>query len=210
MPCNYPSYCSTCRIAGKGNICNKPGHVVKSAPTRWRAPKKNNLKAWKQITDGDIWWDQSAIDKKKKKQYQWRFENHQKVSRIRERNKALPRVLRTLFPNRKQRKLIEKERQKVAFCRAGIDSDLYIVPAMVDPETLQVNGWNSNALGYLCIHVKDVVEQGWPHSFTCISTDEILMHISEHSEAGHKIPRNVIDKIIHDPRKFGVDNSHQS
>lgn len=72
-------YCVECRIAQKSAgwdeatetvICSRR-HPMKMAGSRWRAPKKNNHKAWKQIAAGDIWWDKSAIDKKNHKQYLW-------------------------------------------------------------------------------------------------------------------------------------------
>lgn len=38
--------------------CQKP---LINMGTRWRAPKKRNDKAWKQISAGNIWWNKKVI-----------------------------------------------------------------------------------------------------------------------------------------------------
>ena len=35
-----------------------------SMGTRWRAPKKNNIKAWKKLANGQRLWDDKAVQRK--------------------------------------------------------------------------------------------------------------------------------------------------
>lgn len=58
-----PSVCIDCRKANKGIACTIEGHRVFSLHYKWRAPKKNNAKAWRMIADGDVWWDKKAVAK---------------------------------------------------------------------------------------------------------------------------------------------------
>jgi len=53
--------CFDCRIANKGARCScaKPMHCM---GTKWRAPKKNDIKAWKRVISGHRLWDQRAIE----------------------------------------------------------------------------------------------------------------------------------------------------
>lgn len=70
---NYTYACNICRIARKGHsdLCAK-GHTMKSMGKHWRAPKKNNRKAWQRVASGDALWDdrckqRSAALKKRKR-----------------------------------------------------------------------------------------------------------------------------------------------
>jgi hypothetical protein len=40
--------------------CNKS---LINMGTRWRAPRKKDNRSWSKILNGDIWWDQKALDK---------------------------------------------------------------------------------------------------------------------------------------------------
>lgn len=57
--------CLRCRIAWKAGtiVCTRCGVTGLNMGTKWRAPKANNLKAWKQIAEGVYWWDEKAIAK---------------------------------------------------------------------------------------------------------------------------------------------------
>lgn len=54
--------CPICRLVTVG--CEHEKLVVSS---KWRAPSKNNDRAWKRIEAGEIWWDRNAITRKAKK-----------------------------------------------------------------------------------------------------------------------------------------------
>lgn len=53
--------CFNCRIANKGAHCSC-GQSMHYMGTKWRAPKKNNIKAWKHILNGHIWWNKRAVE----------------------------------------------------------------------------------------------------------------------------------------------------
>lgn len=45
-------------------ICPSCREPMRGMYYNWRAPKKNNTKAWAMIAAGDIWWDKKHVDKK--------------------------------------------------------------------------------------------------------------------------------------------------
>jgi hypothetical protein len=53
---NLKHVCVACRRVHKHPFACEHGPSV-IYPSRWRAPRKNDTKAWKRITAGDIWWD---------------------------------------------------------------------------------------------------------------------------------------------------------
>lgn len=60
MPSRSPSVCVVCRTSFKGG--SGCGHEKIYMSHKWRAPKKDNDKAWKMIEAGDIWWDKKAVE----------------------------------------------------------------------------------------------------------------------------------------------------
>lgn len=64
MPSNSTFACVFCRLALKsaGN-CRECGAPLKNMGKHWRAPKKNNLKAWKRVASGEIWWEEIYVVK---------------------------------------------------------------------------------------------------------------------------------------------------
>lgn len=66
---NSISVCVPCRFAAKQTWkCPHCGLEMAYAGRKWRAPKKNNDRAWKMIAAGDWLWDKMAIDSKAVKQ----------------------------------------------------------------------------------------------------------------------------------------------
>lgn len=52
--------CVKCKTVSLVSNC---GHeTILVVNSKWRAPKKSNRKAWKEIAAGNIWWDHKAID----------------------------------------------------------------------------------------------------------------------------------------------------
>lgn len=63
MPSNAVYACVTCRVANKGGACGR-GHEMRYMGARWRAPRKNDKKAWQRVADGDLLWDDRAVARK--------------------------------------------------------------------------------------------------------------------------------------------------
>lgn len=60
--------CIECRIAQKRNPHCPRGHDMIWMGRFWRAPKKNNIKAWQRVAQGDKLWDHKAIERKAKRE----------------------------------------------------------------------------------------------------------------------------------------------
>lgn len=56
--------CIICRVALKGSGQCPGGHASMYMGTRWRAPKKNNIKAWKKLANGQPLWDDKSVQRK--------------------------------------------------------------------------------------------------------------------------------------------------
>lgn len=52
VPCR-----STARARGGRHVCPGCGADMVARPYRWRAPRRDNLRAWARIARGDWWWD---------------------------------------------------------------------------------------------------------------------------------------------------------
>lgn len=75
MPSNSAYACFRCRIAWKAGPthCTRCGVAATYMGTRWRAPKQHDLKAWKAIANGNVWWDHKARAKSKRIQQNERW-----------------------------------------------------------------------------------------------------------------------------------------
>lgn len=62
--------CVVCRIAQKRSSHCTRGHTMINMGRFWRAPKKNNLRAWQRVAQGDKLWDDKAIKRKAKRDTQ--------------------------------------------------------------------------------------------------------------------------------------------
>ena len=60
--------CVKCRIAQKRSGHCSRGHDMICMGRFWRAPKKNNVKAWQRVAQGDKLWDDRAIERKAKRE----------------------------------------------------------------------------------------------------------------------------------------------
>lgn len=62
MVSNSTYCCAGCRFVAKGMAtCPQCSNPMMHMGTKWRAPKKNNDKAWARINCGDFWWEKDAI-----------------------------------------------------------------------------------------------------------------------------------------------------
>lgn len=59
---SYKLVCVTCKSVNLPSC----GHELKLVSHKWRAPKKNNIKAWKKVQAGNLLWDDKAIARKER------------------------------------------------------------------------------------------------------------------------------------------------
>jgi hypothetical protein len=81
--------CTICRIAQKRNPHCPRGHEMMWMGRFWRAPKKNNIKAWQRVAQGDKLWDDKAIERKAKREAKKR-ESQRDYLKFKARNKGKP------------------------------------------------------------------------------------------------------------------------
>ena len=64
MPSRSTFLCIPCRRVGKDSAyCPTCGEPMLNMGSRWRPPKKNNERAWKQIEQKRYLWDEAAVAK---------------------------------------------------------------------------------------------------------------------------------------------------
>lgn len=79
--------CLTCRIAQKRSGHCARGHDMVSMGRFWRAPKRNNIRAWKRVASGDHLWHDRSIERKAKREA-LKMARHNDYLKFKERNKG--------------------------------------------------------------------------------------------------------------------------
>lgn len=74
--------CPTCRTVSLTHLCE---HEIIAVSHKWRAPRKDNDRAWKRVAAGDLLWDHRAVEKSLRR-------HREKIDQVRERMRLKKRT----------------------------------------------------------------------------------------------------------------------
>lgn len=96
--------CIECRIAQKRNPHCPRGHDMIWMGRFWRAPKKNNIKAWQRVAQGDKLWDDRSIQRKARREANKRAKREAAMKkRMRIRKPIIDELLEKYYKGRRGR-----------------------------------------------------------------------------------------------------------